>query len=242
MNLLKRSTADYVMFSDQDDVWKPDKINQEMLAILKEESVEPGVPVLVASDLVVVSASLGVINKSFWDYQKLSPKRCQFRELCAQSIAPGCTMLINRELVQLARDSYGANMVMHDWWISLIASAFGRVRLIPQQTMLYRQHGDNSVGATQYSLTKKIFKFEKAKQGVMATLTQAEAFLEHFGSCLPKRYLRQLQSYAGILHESSGALRLARLIKSRCWKAGIARKVGQIVAVMSLSADSSNTN
>ena len=61
-------------------------------------------------------------------------------------------MMINRELRRIATRSVNIDkIIMHDWWLSLIASAFGYVYYIPKATISYRQHGDNSVGAEKRS-------------------------------------------------------------------------------------------
>ena len=39
---------------------------------------------------------------------------------------------------------------MHDWWLALVASAFGKISYIESALVLYRQHDNNAVGAKQY--------------------------------------------------------------------------------------------
>ena len=39
------------------------------------------------------------------------------------------------------------NTIMHDWWAALVAAQFGKTAFIDEPTILYRQHGDNSLGA-----------------------------------------------------------------------------------------------
>ena len=63
--LLRNCTADYICFSDQDDVWKPDKLRLFAERIREIEEAEgKNTPILVFSDLCVVDEALNVINDS----------------------------------------------------------------------------------------------------------------------------------------------------------------------------------
>ena len=55
--------------------------------------------------------------------------------------------MYNRALGDLLQDE-PSFFVMHDWWLALTASAFcGLIVPLDEATILYRQHGDNAVGA-----------------------------------------------------------------------------------------------
>lgn len=74
-----------------------------------------------------------------------------FRNALVQSCTPGNTMLIDpagAALLRQGRDhAVAAGVVAHDWWsYLLIAGAGGLVIRDPAQTVLYRQHGGNTVG------------------------------------------------------------------------------------------------
>ena len=40
--------------------------------------------------------------------------------------------------------------LVHDWWIALVASVFGKIRYISDSPILYRQHSANQIGATGF--------------------------------------------------------------------------------------------
>ncbi|MBU1715693.1 MAG: glycosyltransferase, partial [Proteobacteria bacterium] len=69
--LLAQSTAPYVMFCDQDDVWLPEKVEVTFESMLSAESKMPGLPVLVHADMYVTDNVMSVIAESFWRYQNL---------------------------------------------------------------------------------------------------------------------------------------------------------------------------
>src|SRR5690606_2365429 len=140
----------YILCCDQDDVWYPQKISVSMQRLLILESQSPGKPVLVHSDLRVVDAQRRQIALSFVAYQGLNAFRNSFTRLLVSNVVTGCTALFNEELAALAAP-VPQDAMMHDWWLALVASAFGRVSFIEKTLVDYRQHGSNTLGAQEYS-------------------------------------------------------------------------------------------
>lgn len=147
--LLEQSSAPYVMFCDQDDVWKEDKIEKTLGLLRNAESRYPGKAVAVHTDLTVVDTELNVIAESFWSYEKLSPAWAdRLPSLAVQNVLTGCTMAINAQARKLCLP-VPPEAVMHDWWIALKVCQAGVIEALPEQTILYRQHNLNDVGAKQ---------------------------------------------------------------------------------------------
>jgi hypothetical protein len=145
--LMQSSTADYVCFCDQDDVWLPDKVSRSKQAMDGLERLwGQGVPLLVFTDLRLVDDKLHTIHPSFWSYMGIRPERIhRLPRLLVQGVVTGCTAMLNRALVERAvrmpEDAY-----MHDRWISWLAAFLGRSAIVSTPTVLYRQHGGNAVG------------------------------------------------------------------------------------------------
>lgn len=140
--------ADYIAFSDQDDVWKRDKLNGQ-LQVMKNIEARTGknTSVLVYTDLEVVNEQLDHIHPSFMSYQGISTKKdISLQTLLVQNCVTGCTMLINRPLLQLAVP-VPDTAHMHDWWVALCAASYGVMDFMPSVTVRYRQHGKNIAGA-----------------------------------------------------------------------------------------------
>lgn len=145
--LMKASTASYICFADQDDVWLPDKVSQTMQAMAQLES-QWGfeTPLLVFTDLQVVDDELNILYKSFWTKMAIDPKWIhQFKKLLPGAVVTGSTMMLNRSLLSLSL-RMPPEAFMHDRWISLLTSAFGKSHAVDRQTVLYRQHSSNVVG------------------------------------------------------------------------------------------------
>lgn len=148
LSLLKYADSDYLMFCDQDDVWLPTKIEMTYKRFLETENGCIDLPAAVFSDLIVVDKNLSIIANSFMEYCKLSPENCFFARMLGFNVMAGCTMMFNRALAKKALECDPDKIYMHDWWCGLIASVKDRIGYLDEQTILYRQHGTNCVGAT----------------------------------------------------------------------------------------------
>jgi glycosyltransferase involved in cell wall biosynthesis len=135
------SGGGYVAFSDQDDVWHPDKLRE---AVARLDAVAPGVPALYGSRTRLVNRSGCAIG-----FSPLFAKRPDFRNALVQSIAGGNTMVMNAKAFDLVSEgARRTGFVSHDWWSYLIVSgAGGRVIYDPVAHIDYRQHGANQVGS-----------------------------------------------------------------------------------------------
>ncbi len=144
--LLKYSTAKYIMFADQDDIWLPYKIEHAMLKMLESEKETN--PVIVFSDLKVVDSNLVLINESFFMHCRINPDILEtLPQLSVNNCVTGCTMLIN-QYARLVALPFGKNAIMHDSWISLkVLSEGGMVVRNHNVDILYRQHSKNELGA-----------------------------------------------------------------------------------------------
>jgi len=86
---------------------------------------------------------------------------------------PGCTVMINRKLVDLAITfERNGHILMHDWWLVLLGKYHGGIFMYMQEPLvMYRQHQHNVVGASvETSLVKKISKFLKSPSSKVSQL------------------------------------------------------------------------
>ncbi len=148
--LLDHADADYVMFADADDSWFPDKISRTLARMRELEALHgSSAPLLVHSDVKVANHDLSVRHESLWRYQGIAPAGgATLNRLLIENKVTGCTMMLNRALVEIARPipRQAGQAVMHDWWIALVTAAFGHIGRVDQPLMLYRQHGGNELG------------------------------------------------------------------------------------------------
>jgi glycosyltransferase involved in cell wall biosynthesis len=157
-HLLAKSSADYVMFCDQDDVWLETKIDIFIRKMnLLEEIYGKNTPIVIFSDVHIVAEDLTPIASSGWKHLCNGPQFSESLELLAsRNCIFGCAMMVNRRGI-LVSSPIPHEAVMHDWWIGLCTLRHhGKLIPIAEQTILYRQHNFNAVGAKSYNIFYKV--------------------------------------------------------------------------------------
>lgn len=154
---------DYIMFSDQDDVWLPDKITLTLKEMLKNEKTNHSKPVLVHTDLKVVNQKLEIISESMWHYQKIDFSSSNSTRILVQNNVTGCTCMFNK-YVKNNFFPIPRNAIMHDWWLAVNTAYYGKVAYVNTATILYRQHNNNTVGAHGFNLLHYMRKVFNAKK------------------------------------------------------------------------------
>lgn len=232
MGMLKRSQADYVMFSDQDDVWHPEKLRVTMEEMKRLEVRFPDSPLLVHTELEVADRDMNVTSPSFTRFQGLEPRFQSLSRLVCQNNITGCTMLINRRLADIVRDAPTHAMLMHDWWIGMAAAAFGHIGFVEKPLIKYRQHGGNQLGAVNNRSISGIMRIVRERVGtqrrISATYRQAEAFLGFYGDMLSEEDRRLLRIYTDIPRHTK-PIRAAKLIRYGFLKQNFITAAGQLI-------------
>lgn len=143
--LLKYSTAKYLFFCDQDDIWLKNKIEISMKKMLKlEKKYGQNYPILIHTDLKLINSSNNIISNSFWVYSSIDPEKMYLPEiLFSQGVIMGCTVLIN-ESAKRNSLPIPVKALMHDTWISLRIVKYGKIDNINVPTILWRQHERNT--------------------------------------------------------------------------------------------------
>ena len=226
---------DYVMLCDQDDVWLSDKIEKSLRKIKETEQIYGvSTPVLIHTDLTVTDENLNIISPS---YRKMSNKGFKFNalnNLLTMNIPTGCTIMYNRALADLITAEPGY-MVIHDWWLSLTDTAFGKVAAIDEPTVLYRQHSANSMGAkrvrspgyVRYILTHLDVMAEK----INSSYKQAASFLEMYGDKLTEEQKELVIAHASMSGRTKAG-KLRTMLKYNTFLYGAARKIGQVIVLL----------
>ena len=224
----ENSDADYFMFRDQDDVWNQDKVELTLQKMYEMEKLYKNTPILVHTDLEVVDENLHTINPSFMKLQNLHEKKNRLNNLLIQNTITGCTVMINRDLAKLCLPM-SSNAIVHDWWVGLVASYFGKIGYLSQSTIKYRQHTQNSIGAKGFDIGFILKNFQK-KQTLDKNISQAKDFLEIFNDKLDKDTKFMLEDFVNLQNKSFFQKRKI-LLKYNLLKHGFIRNIGLFIKI-----------
>ena len=130
-NALKQSSGDYIFFSDQDDIWLPNKVEM-MLPHLKADN-------FVISDAYITNDKLE-INGRISSWRKY--KKGYIRNLY-KSIYAGCTCAFTKRIKDYSLPFPSTNYIQHDTWIGLLCELKFNVVNIEEPLILYRRHNNN---------------------------------------------------------------------------------------------------
>jgi len=223
-------TARYLAFADQDDVWLPHKLARSLARLRQEEmGCAADTPLLLHTDLAVVDGGLHPVAPSFRAYAGLGALEAPVAERAAHNVVTGCTVLANAAL--RARSAPIPQGVMHDAWVACVAAACGRTVYLDEATVLYRQHGANTIGARRpprlwsVGVWRAFFPWRErqalVRRQVAAVAHTAGALLQRLGAALPEPDRRRLQQMAGIPHLPFPARKVAiwqhMRVPSRGW-------------------------
>lgn len=220
---LSNCSGDYVALCDQDDIWQPGKLEADYLNIRKTETAfGKNTPVLIHSDPVPVDTAGVPIADSFMKIRRIYHLDEEpLRRLLVQNFVTGCTVMVNRILLDIALPIPPA-AVIHDWWLALTAAATGSITFNKHQSVFYRQHHQNVIGATPYySLEnlKRLFSFKELEKEFAESLKQANCLLQRLKSIKSYEAPAYLQDYLTVA-EIGGLKAVSFVINQKIIKAG----------------------
>ncbi len=190
-SLMAQAEDDLVALCDQDDRWRPDRLEQGRTALEAAETLwGTEAPLLLHSDCRLVDEAGAVLRESFLAHQGWRGEACSLAELLVQNNVTGCTVLMNGVLCRLGAERLDpVRSPLHDWFLAQTAAALGHIVFLPEPLVDYRQHGGNAVGASRGGPAKRALSLlrapGKAAERIARTYRQTEAFLDAYGDLLP---------------------------------------------------------
>lgn len=220
--LVEHSTAPYLMFCDQDDIWFPEKIEFSLAALQTlENEVGFCTPLLVHTDLAVVNEAKELAAISFWGLRDFKVDQRKEAYLLS-NVVSGCASIFNRAAAERAFPVPDQSM-QHDRWLALVCAWFGRIYPLPQPLLFYRQHGNNQIGAELPSIP-----FSQISERVESWSRQAEAFLQRYGDELTRADYRLITAVAGLQYVK-GWERRRHILQHRLFKQGILANIALLL-------------
>ncbi|MEE3467164.1 MAG: glycosyltransferase family 2 protein [Eubacterium sp.] len=222
---LRTTKADYVMLCDQDDIWKPDKVEKTLKTMVEAEKEDKETPILVFTDAEIYDGRT-TGNRSFHKTTHLNTKKVDLGSVLMENKCIGCTVMVNRAL--LGHLEHLPKVIrVHDWWLALIAAGFGRIVYRDEMTLYYRQHDHNEIGGTEYSgyVKKRLGAIGAQREVVRTTYRQGAAFYKLFMAELPEETRRVAEAFAG-MERASFFGRRVRMFRYGFKKSGWIRNIG----------------
>jgi hypothetical protein len=150
-----KTTRPLIALSDQDDVWHADRLGT-LASRFDDASLT-----FLHTDARLVGEDGAPLGPTLFESLELTDHELQLEEegrafeaLLRRNLATGATVVFRRELVARARP-FPSEWV-HDEWLAVIAAATGRVGVVRETTIDYRQHGRNQIGVTDPTLRHKV--------------------------------------------------------------------------------------
>lgn len=145
--------ADYYAFSDQDDVWFPNKIE---MALERLADTDESKPVLYFSNYDFYDGELNF--KAHGNGKK--PKMC-FRNSMVDCVSLGFNSVFNKKAHDLTVEKQPQKFTGHDWWMYMLCSGLGEVIYDERPTVKYRRHGSNVSDGGDSFLKFQIWRFKR---------------------------------------------------------------------------------
>nr|WP_294679512.1 glycosyltransferase [uncultured Blautia sp.] len=148
--------ADYYAYSDQDDVWLPNKLEECVDILESEKSNEPS---MVHCNRYSCDEEL----KPFEVQSIKIPKPVSKKNALTQEYAQGCTIVMNKAAKDLVTKYKPSELAPHDFWTGLLCYYFGKVyytdsRLIYHIRYKNSESDAGNIRAGQKSRMKNLFK------------------------------------------------------------------------------------
>ena len=148
--------GEYFAYCDQDDVWHEDKISR-MVSVLEQT----GSP-LVCSDVAIIDGDGKLIADSITKVRKrhiLLEGENLAEYLMVRNFVTGCAMMIRAEIAK--KSVPFIDSLVHDQWLAINAALAGRIEVIREPLIDYRQHAGNQTSVLMGITDKQSYYEER---------------------------------------------------------------------------------
>lgn len=141
-NAIKEARGDYIFLSDQDDIWLENKITKCITYLEKN--------LLIVHDMQCINDEMNFMDGGY---------KGSFRFHNWRQISPtyfGCVMAFKKELKNTILP-FPSRLMVHDYWIGMLAELLGKVSFVNEKLILYRVHQSNTSLYVRNPLSFKLY-------------------------------------------------------------------------------------
>lgn len=183
--------TDYYAFSDQDDYWKPEKLRVAVEMLEKHNDV----PALYFCQTQLTDSQFNPLESVI-----IHPL-LTFGESLVYEFVGGCTMVMNRALRDIVVKYRPAYLPMHDVWVYSVALAVGaKVFFDKTPYILYRQHGNNTIGQGQSPLHEWKRRWHRIASGEQSRYRRACEIRKGFAELVTEENRAVLDKFIAAKH------------------------------------------
>ena len=172
--LLQQSTANYIMFSDHDDIWYKEKVEKSLNRI-KEENVD-----MVYCNCRQVDEDGIVIQDDYFKYKNVPLIKGKNKLAISRCVGIGCSQIITKS-VKDKMIPFKKGVIAHDWLAAFIANEGKGMCYIEEPLFDYRLHGLNVFGGR--SLNQNLDRWKQEHGNTY------KSFLEYRKDAIDRAYL-----------------------------------------------------
>lgn len=149
------ATGNYIAFSDQDDIWYPNRLERCLSSINGYD--------IVCSDSLLIDEFGNSMKMTLFDTLRipalLEYPELYFKHLFHANFVQGATVLIKTDFVKKYLPIPDV-FVFHDWWFALNASLNNGILYLPECLIKYRQHHNQITCNVRVSFIKEFFNIK----------------------------------------------------------------------------------
>lgn len=170
---------EFIALSDQDDIWLDDRIERQVGMLLANSRLT-----LVHGDANLIGEADELLGMTLFESLRVRPREVSaiaqgdsFGVFIRRNLATGATVMVRRS--QVLDSTPFPTGWLHDEWLAILASATGRVGVLQEPLISYRQHTSNQVGASDPGLKNRLRRLTEPRGGRLLVLRDRSRALSH---------------------------------------------------------------
>lgn len=153
---VRACVGDLIVLCDHDDYWQPRRIETALQGFSDDEHL-----LFQHTDARLIDEVGAPLGVSLFQALGVSPAERElidsghaFSAYLRRNVATGATAMFRRSLLESALPF--PKEWVHDEWLAVVASIVGRVQVLDDQLIDYRQHGRNQIGVKKPTLRYRV--------------------------------------------------------------------------------------